>query len=433
MDDTGCSNSKPPVMTKRSFSAAAALSILLICPSVGATPSESDLAISNVRVITGTGEVLRDAEVVVSRGRILSVGQRLAETTAKVQIDGRGKTLLPGLIDAHVHILLGRTVTDEESLARLIREELQATLDGFLSHGVTTIRSVGDHWPQVLEVRRGLAEGKIRGPRLLISGPVLTAPGGHPAATVCRNNEFCRTHLAAEISSEEEARETVQELADGGVEAIKLVVDDFARFSRSVLPQLSFDLVGTIVEAAHKRGIKVVGHIIEASTAAQALKLGLDGFVHPPVAGEEEFGRLLSALRERPVPVVSTLTLGGGRAQRRKGVVKTLAEAGIPIVVGTDYVARGPARSREWSPGGRTVRELELLVEAGLSPRAAIRAATRDAAAHLGILDLAGTVEAGKTADLVLVDGNPLSDISALWSTELVLKAGQIVADKRAR
>ena len=180
----------------------------------------------------------------------------------------------------------GRTVTDEESLARLIREELQATLDGFLSHGVTTIRSVGDHWPQVLEVRRGLAEGKIRGPRLLISGPVLTAPGGHPAATVCRNNEFCRTHLAAEISSEEEARETVQELADGGVEAIKLVVDDFARFSRSVLPQLSFDLVGTIVEAAHKRGIKVVGHIIEASTAAQALKLGLDGFVHPPVAGE---------------------------------------------------------------------------------------------------------------------------------------------------
>ncbi len=435
MDDTDCSNSKPLVMTKRSFSAAVALPIILICPIVGATPSEADLAISNVRVITGTGEVLSDAEVVVSRGRILSVGQRLAETTAKLQIDGRGKTLLPGLMDAHVHILLGRDVTDEESLAHLIRKELQATLDGFLSHGVTTIRSVGDHWPQVLEVRRGLTEGKIRGPRLLISGPVLTAPGGHPAATVCRDNEFCRAHLAAEISNEEEARETVQELADGGVDAIKLVVDDFARFSsrRPALPQLSFDLVGTIVEAAHKRGIKVVGHIIEASTAAQALKVGLDGFVHPPVAGEQEFDRLLSALRERPVPVVSTLTLGGSRAQRRKNVVKTLAEAGIPIVVGTDYVARGPARSREWSPGGRTVRELELLVEAGLSPRAAIRAATRDAAAHLGILEQTGTVEAGKTADLVLVDGDPLADISALWNTELVLKAGQIVADKRAR
>ena len=125
-------------MTKRSFSAAVALSIILICPIVGATPSEADLAISNVRVITGTGEVLSDAEVVVSRGRILSVGQRLAETTAKLQIDGRGKTLLPGLIDAHVHILLGRDVVDEKSLARLIREELPATLDGFLSHGVTT-------------------------------------------------------------------------------------------------------------------------------------------------------------------------------------------------------------------------------------------------------------------------------------------------------
>ena len=74
-----------------------------------------------------------------------------------------------------------------------------------------------------------------------------------------------------------------------------------------------------------------------------------------------------------------------------------------------------------------------MLVEAGLSPRAAIRAATRDTAAHLGILDQAGTVEAGKTADLILVDGNPLADISALWSTELVLKAGQIVADKRER
>ena len=142
---------------------------------------------------------------------------------------------------------------------------------------------------------------------------------------------------------------------------------------------------------------------------------------------------MLWVLRERPVPVVSTLTLGGSRGQRRKVVVKTLAQAGIPIVVGTDYVARGPARSREWSPGGRTVRELELVVEAGLSPRAAIRAATRDAAAHLGILDQVGTVEAGKTADLVLVDGDPLGDISALWNTELVLKAGQIVVDKRAR
>ncbi len=406
--------------------------IILICPIAGATPGQADLAISNVRVITGTGEVLSDAEVVVSRGRIVSVGRKQGETPARLKIDGRGKTLLPGLIDAHVHILLGRTVTDEESLAHLIREELPGTMDGFLSHGVTTIRSVGDHWPQILEVRRGLAEGKIRGPRLLIAGPVLTAPGGHPASTVCRDNEFCRAHLAAEISSEEEARQTVQELADGDIKVIKLVVDDFARFARSV-PQLSFELVRVVIEEAHRHGIQVVGHIVEASTARQALELGLDGLVHPPVAGEEEFDRLLSVLRERPVPVVSTLTLGGTRGQRRKDVVKALAEAGVPIVAGTDYVARGQGQSHDWSPGGRTLREMELLVEAGLSAQAAIRAATRDAADHLGILDQTGTVEVGKTADLILVDGDPLADISALRSTELVLRAGQIVADNRNR
>ena len=420
-------------MTERSFSAAVSWLIILICPVVAATPSEADLAISHVRVITGTGEVLSDAEVVVSRGRILSVGRAAAETSARLKIDGRGKTLLPGLIDAHVHILLGRAVTDQESLAHLIREELPATMDGFLSHGVTTIRSVGDHWPQVLEVRRRLAEGEIQGPRLLIAGPVLTAPGGHPAATVCRDNAFCRVHLAAEISTEEEALQIVQELGDGRINVIKLVVDDFARFERSVLPQLSFDLVRVVIEEAHRRGIQVVGHIVEASTASQALKLGLDGLVHPPVVGEEDFDRLLSVLRERPVSVVSTLTLGGTRGQRRKDVVKAFSEAGVPIVVGTDYVVRGPARSREWGAGGRTIREMELLVEAGLSPQAAIRAATRDAADHLGILDQTGTVEVGKTADLILVDGDPLADISALWKTELVLKAGQIVADKRQR
>ena len=420
-------------MTKRLFSAAVAGLIILICPMSGAAHGEADLAISHVRVITGTGEVLSDAEVVVSQGRILSVGGTNEEISARLRIDGRGKTLLPGLIDAHVHILLGRAVTDQESLARLIREELPGTMDGFLSHGITTIRSVGDHWPQVLEVRRELAEGKIRGPRLLIAGPVLTAPGGHPATTVCRDNAFCRAHLAAEISTEEEARQTVQELADGRIKVIKLVVDDFARFERAVLPQLSFDLVRVVIEEAHRRGIQVVGHIVEASTATQALKLGLDGLVHPPVAGEEEFERLLSALRERPVPVVSTLTLGGTRGQRRKDVVKAFSEAGVPIVAGTDYVARGPAGSREWGAGGRTIREIELLVEAGLSPQAAIRAATRDAADHLGILEQAGTVEVGKTADLIVVDGDPLADISALWKTELVVRAGQIVADKTGR
>lgn len=423
-------------------------SIALLAAPVGA--QEATLVVENGRVIVGDGTVLERGTVVVAGDRILSVTEEPVEAPEARRIDASGKTVLPGLIDAHVHLTIGPGIRDSASLEAFLAERMPGILKGFLRHGVTTVRSTGDYWPWIGRLRDRVAAGDIAGPRILAAGPVLTAEGAHPAVTVCgADNTFCRTRLVRELETPAEAREAVRGLAAEGVDFVKLVSD-----SLLAPVQISGELVAAIVDQAHREGREAVGHVAEAGFMESAAESGIDGFVHPTLnaIGEARARELASVLVEHETPITTTLSAalvyGGGPvtevleavSQGRKGLeaqsreIALLAGEGVPIVVGTDWCPCGPGVADDPDPavraGAVTVTEMEMLTWGGLSEEAILAAATREAAAALGLSSDLGTLERSKLADLIVVDGNPLEDLSALRSVEVVVKGGEVVSSK---
>lgn len=188
--------------------------VLGLFASPTAMAGQADIILVGAKVLTGDSNQPTAEAVALAGERIRAVGpsaeiRRLAGPRTRV-VDLRGRTVIAGLIDAHVHLLSGK---DELSLRNFERTVLPKIMTGFISHGITTVRSTGDPLPYIAQLRDRLERGQLVGPRLLITGPIASSPGGHPATTVCRDNPFCRQGIAREIESEEQARQVVQELA----------------------------------------------------------------------------------------------------------------------------------------------------------------------------------------------------------------------------
>ncbi len=419
---------------------------------------EADLAITDGRVITGTGEVMETGTVLIKDNKIHSVEETGEEISAARQINADGKTVLPGLIDAHVHITVPPDEKDSTALARHMEENVPEVLQGFLEHGVTTVRSTGGYWPSVSRLRDRLAAGELRGPRMVTSGPVFTTEGGHPALTVCAGahgggnpdlaDPFCRSHLAREVGSAQDARRAVHRLANQGVDFIKLASDTL--FGPVLMEP---EVMEAIADQAHREGLKAVGHVYEARFMESAARAGLDGFVHPPTMARsisnDRARELAKVLAAEATPVTSTLTPPmffvpesvdvylrnqlsepGNRASLAQNLA-IFAEAGVPVVVGSDWCGCYP-NTREDPPtairaGAVTITEMKLLGLGDLSPHQVIQAATYNAARALEMDDQIGTLEKGKLADLIVVDGNPLGDLSVLQNVETVIKDGEII------
>lgn len=418
------------------------------------------LIVENARVIVGDGTVLDRGTVVIAGERIISVSDEPVEAPDARRIDAEGKTVIPGLIDTHVHLTIGPGVEDEASLASFIESEVPEILMDFLRHGVTTLRSPGDYWPAVGELRNRLATGEMRGPRLLVAGPVLTAVGAHPATTVCDpENTFCRQRLTRELTGPEEARQAVARLAEEGVDFVKLVSDD-----GPAPVQISQETVAAIVEQAHREGLEAVGHVAGAEFIRREVMAGLDGLVHPamrPVTSPEE---LASLLVKEGVPVSSTLSLTlllgpgmdvlgvadtveailDGRSESRRawieGIsrdVSVLRQQGVQVALGSDWcpclggMIPGGASDLPLALDAGTIThtEIEILTWGGMAPTEVLEAATADAARAIGLGHVLGTLEPGKLADLIVVDGNPLQELSALQNMWLVIRGGEVVIE----
>ena len=388
--------------------------------SVAASQQPAQLAITNVRVFTGT-RVIDRATITVADGKILSIAAT-PSARASVTIDGTGKTALPGLIDVHVHMLVGTTEVDTR---RFIDNTLKERLQTFLRHGVTTVKSAGDPTDLILGIRADLRDGALAGPRLLVVGPALTAPGGHPAGTICRGDAWCRANRAAEVDSEEEARREVRRLAQRGVDAIKVVFSSGEPEFNSSFPKLSFEIVKAIVDEARSAGLPVTVHVTDESMAIDVLAAGVSGLEHGPNAPQDPnaLARALESPERSLVPTLATLAARvppTPSLQARSQTVAELHKAGVRIVVGTDT-------RQEMPPGLSTIQEIERLVEAGLSPEAALKAATSVAARHLGLETEIGTLEIGKSADILLVRGDPTRNIGDLHQADAVVQTGRIV------
>ena len=413
--------------------------VIAVCASVllapqGTAQSHDDLLIANARIIDGTGRVIREGYVAIEGGRIRDVSTGTLRSTATTQIDGGGLTVLPGLIDTHRHVIESPEHKSDDGFSEWMDTELQSSLRAFLEAGITTVLSTGDYFPTIIDVKIRLEEGDLLGPRLLVSGPVFTAPDGHPAATICRGNPWCRERLVREVDSAEDARRHVRELAAAGVDAVKAVYD------RDLGAAIEIDVLAAIGEEAARHDLPLLVHAGPVDDMTAFLQVGVDGFVHP-VSSESESGPEVGRLLARGGIPVST-TVGVRAAYREEGgvartpyggvhrpevlaqrltTVRELWDQGVTIAYGTDTPMH-PAES---------LRLETSTLNRVLTPREILAALTVNAATFLRLRDEIGSIEPGKVADLLVVRGDPLVDIAALANVVVVVRDGRIVVDNR--
>ena len=331
-------------------------------------------------------------------------------------------------------------LTDEAALAAYIEDELPHMLGQMLAAGVTTVLDTGAHFPAVLEVREALAAGRLTGPRLLAAGPAFSAPAGHPAASICRDNPFCLEHLTVVVDDPDFARTSVAALADAGVDVIKAVHQAGAH-----LPVIRDEVIRAMAEEAEARNVLFYVHGTFFSGMVRAAELGVDGFVHVPWRDQADAATSESVFASAGIPIATTVSLHdsfvdaegikrtvmGGTfppaqdSDRAQAVANAgvLSDAGVSLAFGTDQ-----QRARPYPQA--VLGEARALAEV-MTPEQVIAVLTRNAAEFLNLGEELGTLEAGKYADMVILDGDPLADISQLANVAVVVQAGRIVVDAR--
>jgi enamidase len=448
--------------------------VLGLVASPAAMAGQADLILVGAKVLTGDSNQPAAEAVALAGERIRAVGpsaeiRRLAGPRTRV-VDLSGRTVIAGLIDAHVHLLNAPEIVDEPSLRNFERTALPKVMTGLISHGITTVRSTSDPLPYIAQLRDRLERGQLVGPRLLTTGATPSSPGG--PVNMCGDNSFCRQTGFRVIEGEEQARQVVRELSRAKVDAVKLIVDDYYR----KVPRLSDAMISALADETHRTGLPIIAHVSVATDvdiARRLIELGVDEFAHlfvsdrlgghfalapindlsPP--NPAEVSQIAGLLVARNIPVTTTISNGdayrdstgvervlfGGSppytpAMRQSlewalNTVRGFADAGVKLVVGTDSGTVGSSMvvrdDPRLQPGARTLHEMELLHRAGLSTPAILTAATRNAAEALRIIDKVGTITEGKLADLVVLDGDFLQDFSALHRTFAVLKGGRVV------
>jgi len=404
---------------------------------VGRGVVAQELVVANARIVDGTGAVIDRGSIVVRAGRIVSVTAGTVQAGAVAHLDLNGMTVIPGLIDAHVHLTLAATATD--SASRL--EQTAQAAEAYLALGVTTALDSAGHLPTLTRLRTLIETSESVGPRLLIVGGI-TGPGGHPVSTVCRlNPQVCADGSVVEADDPELARAAVRRFADQGVNMIKLI------YEANPTPdaKIADDVLAAVADEAESRGLPLIVHAFRAPDALRAIELGADKLAHAPLAPIQQpldVADLAARLRQASVPFATTAggtgpvidergEFGdyrrGGPYRRDMGLhlqymarMRQAFDAGVVVAFGTDDFREDAFH-----------HELRTLSRA-FSPAELIRLMTRNGAAFLGLEDELGTLEPGKRADMVVIDGNPLVNVSELENVQLVIKGGRIVVDRRS-
>jgi imidazolonepropionase-like amidohydrolase len=410
--------------------------------------------IRNVRIFDAPHAVLVDGlrDVVVRDGRIVSAAAPGTAAAGLVEVDGHGETLLPGLIDVHTHT--GGNAGPPWVTELPAQEE---NLGAFLYAGVTTVLDAGALTPAIFALRDRVRTGAVLGPHLYAAGPMFTAPNGHPVGLMRASLPFwirwyVLPRIAREVGTPEAARQAVADLLPDQPDVIKVAADDLVPGE----PRIDTAVIAAIVARAHEAHVRVVAHIGQSRDVIDTVNSGVDALMHD-VYTAEITDEAVAKVAAAHVPVVATIgiwdtveqlgtvpadahspltreiakpavltalaafpndeerkrvtamskPIRDGHAARRTNVGK-LRAAGVTILAGSDSVNAGQF------PGASLHDELAKLVEAGMTPGEALRAATYDNAQFLaGAQADFGSVAPGQRADLVLVDGDPTADIAA--------------------
>jgi imidazolonepropionase-like amidohydrolase len=384
-----------------------------LCASASA--AAQDLVITNARVIVGTGQVIDRGSIVVRNGRIAAVTAGAPAASSGRTIDAKGMTAMAGFIDAHRHIINGNT-------DQWFAQQAQVRMQEFLEAGYTTLLSGGGPVPGIVQLKARIEKGEIKGPRIVTSGRA------DPDS----------------FKTEAEARAGVQQLAKAGVEIVKARIDPPAAPAQVAM-------LAIVIDEAKKHKLEVMVHAVSPQAMIAAVKAGAQKLVHTP-----HFGWLTEAdariVKDAGVEMLSCIGFGvpvfgvhnqanmptfrdgkpwpesilegqgRGREAGEKAVnARTLWDAGVTFGYGTDT---------NYHPRDGLAHELKAL-NLMFSPQDIVKLMGPNTAAFLEKSAELGTLESGKLADIVLLDGNPLEGYWNLLNTKVVIKGGAVVVDKR--
>ena len=398
------------------------------------------------RLIAVPGKPVRGpSTIVVDQGRVVSVQDGIvAAPGGAATIDLRDKTVLPGLIDSHVHLASDRG--GEAGLIAYMREEpqmnaLEAQMNGMktLRAGFTTVRNLGDEGA-TLALREAIKRGWVQGPRIVDAASSISTTGGHMDGRGSLNDDLV-AHLPAPenlCDSVETCRRVVRRQIDRGADVIKFATTGGVNSGTGLATRMYDDEARALVQTAHAYGRKVAVHAHGADGIKLALRAGADSIEHGTVMDDE----IVRTMVRQGTYYVPTLSTVNGYLERlaanpnayapdvkaqidwRIGITgKSLQKAypaGVRIAFGTDAGV---------SKHGRNADEFELMVKYGMPPVEALKAATVNAADLLGLSQDIGTFEPGKSADLIAVAGDPLSDVRVLKAVAFVMARGEVVKE----
>ena len=438
------------------------LAMLVVCPRAGAQAETRQVVLKGARLIDGTGRpAIENAVLVIEGDHVVAAGKAGTVSIPKDAVvqDVTGKTIIPALTNLHGH--LGLSSNGADSVAgHYTQENVLKQLNKYLSYGVATVASLGQDEDEIFKVRAAQRAGNLGGARLYTAGRGFLEYTGRTNPTDVRYRP----------QNPDEARGDVRELASHHPDFLKMWVDDGLGHGTKIQPAI----FQAIIDEAHKQHIRVFAHEFYLNDAKALLAAGLDGFAHS-IRDQPVDNDLIKTMKARGVFLIPTLVrdevlfayadnlkwlddpffLGGlepgalaiirspenvekGRkdpdiAKYRAGLemgkknLKTLSDAGVKIAFGTDSGI--PTRF----PGYFEHRELQLMVEAGLTPMQAIVAATGTNAEILGGAQEFGPLQPGRRADFLVLDANPLDDIHNTEKLSAVWQAGKTVPSVSAK
>ncbi|MHB8215564.1 MAG: amidohydrolase family protein [Candidatus Sulfotelmatobacter sp.] len=428
--------------------------------------------IRGARIIVGDGKVIESGSVLVRGGKIAEIyeGEGPDPKTLKAEtVEAAGKTVLPGLIDVHVH--LGGPGGFYRDTSKYDPEKgMQRALAAYLYSGVTTVRSVGDVLGSILKVRSTVSSGEILGSDLLTCGPLFTAPGGHGTEYFKSLPAGARANLEKQFTripaSADEARQQVEELKKQGLDCIKVILE--AGAGSRIFNRLDTGLFDAIAQQAHAESLPLAVHTGDARDVADAVRARADsvehgsfreripdalfeqmakhGIFYDPtlsvvealkdfVAGKTDLLKRSSVQQVGPPELLRGTEEAMGSADT-EAMRKSLEQYPLDMAIAIDNLKRAHAHGVLLVTGsdagnvlvihGPTVQhEMQLWVQAGIPPAVALQAATLNAAQLLRADKRIGSIHSGYDADLLLVDGNPIEDISATERISLVVFKGE--------
>lgn len=380
---------------------------------------QQNMWITNGQLFDGTSEqAMKNPGILVENGKISCLGSTCKRPQDVIHIDATGKGIVPGLIDLHGHILSAKAEGIQQSMPAMIWDQLRflpSVRRELIAAGITSYRTLGDVMPAIFQLKEELNKQNLAGPRIFIAGPLFTIKDGHPSQNK-RIPDWVLERATVQSDDPVYVKQQIAALAKQGIDGVKVVYQSHTDEQGVVImPRISKKTLHAITSEARKHGLWVAVHTGTPAETDEAIAAGITTIEHGIRHGNLIETKMMKKIVENNIIYVPTL----GREPKGHLNIASLNQSGVMFGVGTDSPV-------EMINGNSYHKELSRMVNAGIPDVKALLAATRNGAAALGKSDEFGTIEVGKFADILLVDGQPWQDITELKNIDMVILSGRI-------